>query len=99
MLTSNFEQYAKYLQTRESFDPRTAKKFAEIMQEFHQGGKTALQYAQELYKKNENFVSSFLSNYGHYNQFITTNLFGDLMPMRRELRQKHFEKKKARATA
>ena len=94
-LTDNFKQYARYLQLREKYTLDGARAFAYKMQEFYASGKTAKEYAAELYVKNQHWASSFLFNYSFYGQYLTTTYFSELMEMRREIRAN----KKARNSA
>lgn len=92
-LTRNFQQYALHLQEREGFKASTARTFAESMQTFLASGKTALEYAEELQKKNFDWANNFINNYGLYNQYMTTTLFSELHPIRLEARERYLERK------
>ena len=70
-----------------------ARKYAERLQAFFESGKTALEYAEDLRKKNFDWASAFVHNYSCYNQFISMTLFGELRQIRLKARERYLERK------
>lgn len=64
VLNKHFEQYAQYLREREGMKIDVARRYAERLQAFFESEKTALEYAEELRKKNFDWANTFVNNYG-----------------------------------